>query len=214
MKRLALVSATLVVVAGLVTAAAAPAPLKAGILPFDLVGVDNAGASASAALAKLVRIEMIKGRKLTPVLITLPADVTHPVSNEQAASLGKTAEVGVVIVGTVVDVSSTQSSKSASTGGLLGSIGIGGSLDKSSAKVSLHLDLIDPATGKLVDSFDVEGKASQTGLGMDFSTALGDVDTGGSNWENTPMGKALSDAARKVSDEVAKRAAKLAKAAG
>jgi curli biogenesis system outer membrane secretion channel CsgG len=194
--------------------AAAPPPIRVGILPFDVVSVDSAGADASAALAKLVRIEMIKGRKLTPVLVALPPEATHPVPSEQAASLGKGADVGVVLVGTVVEASTSQTSRSASTGSLLGSIGIGGSLDKSSAKVLLHLDLVDPATGKVVDSFDAEGKASQTGVGMDFSTALGDVDTGGDALANTPMGKALSDAARKVSDEVAKRAPKFAPKVG
>jgi curli biogenesis system outer membrane secretion channel CsgG len=188
--------------------AAAQAPPRVGILPFDVVSVDSAGAEASAALAKLVRIEMIKGRKLTPVLVTLPAEATHPVPSEQAASLGKSADVGLVIVGTVIEASTSQTSRSASTGSVLGSLGIGGRVDKSTAKVSLHLDLVDTATGKVVNSFDVEGKASETGIGMDFSTALGDVDTGGDAWANTPMGKALSDAARKVSDEVAKRAPK------
>lgn len=188
--------------------AAAPAPIRVGILPFDVVSVDGAGPSASAALAKLVRIEMIKGQKLTPVLLTLPPEAAHPVPSEQAASIGKSAEVGLVLVGTVVDASTSQTSHSANTGGLLSSVGIGGRIDRSSAEVSLHLDLVDPATGKIVDSFDVKGKASDTGVGMDFSTALGSVDTGGDAWTKTPMGKALSDAARKVNDEVAKRAPK------
>ncbi len=149
---------------------------------------------------------MIKGRKLTPVLLTLPPEVTHPVPSEQAATIGKSADVGLVLVGTVVDASTSQTSHSANTGGLLSSVGISGRIDRSSAEVSLHLDLVDPATGKVVDSFDVDGKASDTGVGMDFSTALGGIDTGDGAWEKTPMGKALGNAARKVSDEVAKRA--------
>lgn len=209
MNRLRVVSAALMVLLSCTGAiAAAPAPVRVGILPFDVVSVDGAGPSASAALAKLVRIEMIKGQKLTPVLLTLPPEATHPVPSEQAASIGKSAEVGLVLVGTVVDASTSQTSHSANTGGLLSSVGIGGRIDRSSAEVSLHLDLVDPATGKIVDSFDVKGKASDTGVGMDFSTALGSVDTGGDAWTKTPMGKALSDAARKMNDEVAKRAPK------
>ena len=207
MNRLRSVSAALVVLLSVLGAsAAAPAPIRAGILPFDVVSVDGAGPSASTALAKLIRIEMIKGRKLTPVLLTLPPDVTHPVPSEQAATIGKSADVGLVLVGTVVDASTSQTSHSANTGGLLSSVGISGRIDRSSAEVSLHLDLVDPATGKVVDSFDVDGKASDTGVGMDFSTALGGIDTGDGAWEKTPMGKALGNAARKVSDEVAKRA--------
>ncbi len=207
MNRLRSVSAALVVLLSVLGAsAAAPAPIRAGILPFDVVSVDGAGPSASTALAKLIRIEMIKGRKLTPVLLTLPPEVTHPVPSEQAATIGKSADVGLVLVGTVVDASTSQTSHSANTGGLLSSVGISGRIDRSSAEVSLHLDLVDPATGKVVDSFDVDGKASDTGVGMDFSTALGGIDTGDGAWEKTPMGKALGNAARKVSDEVAKRA--------
>ncbi len=207
MNRLRSVSAALVVLLSVLGAsAAAPAPIRAGILPFDVVSVDGAGPSASTALAKLIRIEMIKGRKLTPVLLTLPPEVTHPVPSEQAATIGKSADVGLVLVGTVVDASTSQTSHSANTGGLLSSVGISGRIDRSSAEVSLHLDLVDPATGKVVDSFDVDGKASDTGVGMDFSTALGGIDAGDVAWEKTPMGKALGNAARKVSDEVAKRA--------
>jgi curli biogenesis system outer membrane secretion channel CsgG len=207
MKRM-LVAGVLVLASTVSALAAGDGPLRAGILPFDVVSVDGAQADTSTALAKLVRIEMIKGRKLTPVLLTLPSGAETPVPPDAAATIGKSATVSVVIVGTVIDASVTHSTRSASTGGLLGSIGVGGEIDRANARVSLHIDLVDPATGKIADSFDVEGKSSETGVGMDFSTALGGLNQGGDAWEKTPMGKALSEAARKVNDEVVKRASK------
>lgn len=179
-----------------------------GILPFDVVSVDNAGESASAALAKLVRIEMIKARKFTPDLLSLGETPKMPVEIELAATIGKAANVALVIVGTVVNVESSSSSHSANAGGLLSSVGLGGSIQRSTAKVGVHVDLVDPNTGKVVDSFEVEGKNSDSGLGLDFSTALGSVDTGG-NLDSSPMGKALQQAAKKLSDEITKRAPKL-----
>jgi hypothetical protein len=179
-----------------------------GILPFDVVSVDNAGTQASTALAKLVRIEMIKARKYTPDLLALDEKSKMPVEVEAAATIGKTANVALVIVGTVTSVESTHSSNRAYTGGLLDSVGLGGSLQRSTAKVNVHVDLVDPATAKVVDSFEVEGKNTDTGVGVDFSTALGGLDTGGS-LDSSPMGKALQTVAKKLSDEVAKRAPKL-----
>ena len=201
-----------VLLASTALAGNAPPPLRTGILPFDVVSVDGAADTTGAALAKLVRIEMIKGQKLTPVLLALPDGAATPVPAEQAASIGQAATVGLVVVGTVVDASVTQASHSANTGGLLGSAGITGTLNRSTATVSLHIDLVDPATGKVVDSFDVAGKASDTGVGTDFSTSLGEMTTGGdAPSDNTPMTKALRDAAKKVNDEVVKRAAKFAR---
>jgi hypothetical protein len=179
-----------------------------GILPFDVVSVDNAGAQASTALAKLVRIEMIKARKYTPDLLSLGETPKMPVEIEAAAAIGKTANVALVIVGTVTNVESTNSSNRAYTGGLLDSVGLGGSIQRSTAKVNVHVDLVDPATAKVVDSFEVEGKNTDSGLGLDFSSALGGIDTGGS-LDSSPMGKALQTVAKKLSDEVTKRAPKL-----
>jgi curli biogenesis system outer membrane secretion channel CsgG len=181
---------------------------QVGILPFDVVSVDNAGTQASTALAKLLRIEMIKARKFTPALLELGENKKMPVEIERAAEIGKTGNVALVIVGTVTNVESSSSSNSASTGGLLSSLGVGGSIQRSTARVGLHVDLVDPATAKVVDSFEVEAKNTDSGLGLDFSSALGSIDTGGSP-DSSPMGKALQSVAKKLSDEITKRAPKL-----
>ena len=193
---------------GLASSAAAQST-RVGIMPFDVVSIDNAGQSASEALAKLVRIEMIKARKTTPELISLGESTSMPIEEARAAELGKTAKVALVIVGTVTEAELTESTKSASTGGFLSSIGIGGNISRATATVSVHVDLVDPDAGKVVESFEVDAKNTDTGLGMDFSTSLGSMDSGGGGLDKSPMGKALQAVAKKLSDEVNKRAPKL-----
>ncbi len=182
---------------------------KVGILPFDVVSIDGASAATGASLAKLVRIEMIKARKVTPDLLTLPANTKMPIEPEQAAAIGTTAGDALVIVGTVTAADVTQSSQSVNTGSLLSGVGVGGQLQRQNATIGLHVEIVDPATGKILDTFEVEGKNSSTGIGMDLSTTLGSLDKDPGSLDRSPMGKALQDAAKKVNDEVAKRAAKI-----
>lgn len=203
MNRLALVALLL-----LSSASAARAQQVAvGLLPFDVVSVDGAGHDAGENLAKLIRVEMIRGRKVRPVLLELPADAKLPMDASAAAEIGKAGGAALVISGTVIEATESHSSNSANTGGLLSGIGVGGSVSKSTARVSLNVELIDAETGESVKNFEVEGKNTDVGVGADFSTALGGADIGGSGWDKSPMAKALREAARKINDEVAKAAA-------
>ena len=86
--------------------------------------------------------------------------------------------------------------------------GVSGRVTRSTATVSLHIDLVNPSTAAVVDSFDVEGKGSETGVGTDMATSLGSFDVGDGSWMKTPMGKALQEAAHAVTDEVVKRSSK------
>lgn len=199
---------TLAVIVSLFTAAAAQAQQVAvGLLPFDVVNVSGSGAQAGENLAKLVRVEMIKAHKLRPVLLELPGGARLPMDAGAAAQIGKAGGAALVISGTVIEATETHSSNSASSGGLLSGIGVGGSVSKSTARVALNVELIDAATGESVKNFDVEGKNTDVGVGADFNTALGGADIGGSGWDKSPMAKALREAARKISDEAAKTAA-------
>ncbi len=206
--KLILAALALALAVGATPAAAASRQVTVGIVPFDVASVDGGGAQASTALAKLVRIEMIRNHTLRPVLLSPPPGATTPIPDDQAVALGHSAHADVVLVGTVIDAETSTSTHSADTGGFLSGLGanIGGRLDRVTADVSLHLDLIDPAAGKLVDSFEVEAKKSQTGVGADFSTTLGSFDSGDDAWSNSPMGKALREAAQKVAAELARRA--------
>lgn len=184
----------------------AAAKLAVGIVPFDVTTVNGAAVSSGEAMAKLLRIEMVKSAKLQPTV--LPA--AH--SNEEAAAAGATAKSDIVVVGTVLSADTSESDRSANSGGLLGgSLGVGGRIRRTTTTVALHIELVSPKTGEVVDTFEVEAKSSGTSVGTDFSTALGSIDNGGSAFDQSTVGKALREAAQKVAAEVAKRSDTLAK---
>ncbi len=162
---------------------------------------------AGQNLARLVRVEMIRARKVRPVLLELPAGARLPMDPAEAAQIGKAGGATLIVAGTVIEASESHSSNRASTGGLLSGIGVGGSVSKSTARVSLNVEVIDAETGESVSNFEVNAKNTDLGLGVDFSTALGGADIGGSGWDKSPMAKALREAARKVNDGLAKVAA-------
>lgn len=190
----------------LCTAASAGAQQVAvGLLPFDVVSVRGAGGEAGQNLARLVRVEMIRARKVRPILLDLPADAKLPMDATAAGQIGKAGGAALVVAGTVIEATESHSSNRANTGGLLS--GVGGSVSKSTARVSLNVELIDAETGESVKSFEVNAKNTDLGVGADFSSALGGADIGGSAWDKSPMAKALREAARKINDEVAKAAA-------
>ena len=179
--------------------------LAVGIVPFDVATVGGASVGSGEALAKLVRIEMVKTAKLQPTV--LPA--SH--SNAEAAKAGLAANSDIVVVGTVTGADASSSNRGLETGSMLGgSLGVGGRLRRQSTTVSLHIELVKPQTGEIVDTFEVEAKKSGTSVGADFSTALGSVDNE-SALDSSITGKALREAAQKVAAEVIKRAGKLTK---
>jgi len=192
-----------------VASPAAAQRLTVGIAPFDVASIDGATRSASASMAKLVRVEMIRNPALLPRLLVVPAQAQSPLAPEDAASIGKAAGVDVVLVGTVLEASTSVSSHGANSGGLLNGLGIGARLDRVTARVAVHVELVNPATGTVADTFEVEGRASATGLGTDFSTVLGSWENDSNALERSPVGKALRDVAAKVTGETLRRAAKL-----
>lgn len=153
-------------------------------------------------------LPMIRAKKVRPVLRELPAESKLPIDALDAAKIGKAGGAALVVSGTVIEAVESHSSNSANTGGLMGNLGVGGSLSRSTARVSLNIELVDAETGETVKNFEVSAKNTDVGLGADFSTTLGSMDLGGGAGDKTPMAKALREAARKVNEEVAKVAVK------
>lgn len=196
------------VIAAIGARPAAAQQVTVGLLPFDVVSVEGAGTQAGESLAKLIRVEMIRAKKVRPVLLELPAESKLPIDALDAAKIGKAGGAALVVSGTVIEAVESHSSNSANTGGLMGNLGVGGSLSRSTARVSLNIELVDAETGETVKNFEVSAKNTDVGLGADFSTTLGSMDLGGGAGDKTPMAKALREAARKVNEEVAKVAVK------
>lgn len=195
-----------VLVTTMIATATAAGKLAVGIVPFDVETVEGASVSSGASLAKLLRIEMIKSAKLQPALLA------EAKTTEDAAKAGAAAKSDIVVVGTVLELETSGGETGANTGSLLGgALGVGGRLRRSTTKVTLHIELVSPKTNDIVDTFEVEGKNSDTGVGADFSTALGNVDSDSGGLDSSSVGKALRDAAQKAVAEITKRADKLSK---
>lgn len=179
--------------------------LAVGIVPFDVMSVSGAAVSSGEAMAKLVRIEMVKSAKLQPSVLPKAS------SNEEAAKAGAAANSDIVVVGTVLSADTSASNRSANSGLLGGALGVGGNIQRVTTSVVMHIELVSPKTGDLVDTFEVEAKNSGTSVGTDFSTALGNLDNGDTAFDQSTIGKALREAAQKVTVEVVKRSDKLTK---
>ena len=95
-----------------------------------------------------------------------------------------------------------------STYGLGGSIGssVGGSMTRTRAEVKMHVELAGK-DGEVSDAFPVEASNTDVGVGTDIWTAIGSFDLGDHGWDKSPMGKALREAARKLSTETMRRKA-------
>lgn len=201
-------SILMVIFASTGNAATEPAPLTVGILPFDATNVDGWSGGAAQALAKLVRLELAKEKDVEPDL--LEAGGPLPLSTQKAAAAGKAANADVVIAGTVLEANTSHGNN----GGFLPSkfgASVGGNVNRTKATVSLHIDLVDPASNKIADSFDVEAHNTDLGVGGNVSTVLGGFNVGDDAWDKTPLGKALREAAQKVTKEVMKRRGKFKK---
>src|SRR5687768_1902767 len=192
-----------VVVAAVFAILASALPLNAadpptiGIVPFDVSTVEGTGgADAGRVLGTLVRVEMLKNKQIRPQVIELPTGVRPPLTPQRAAEIGKTAGVDLMLLGTVLEASSSRNNNRASTprlGGVIGST-VGGSVTRTTAKISLHAELVDSATGRSVETFEVEGSNTDTGVGADLWSTLGNFNLGDDGWQKTPMGKALREA--------------------
>ena len=210
MTRRSLLTIVVACTLALIQAQAADPP-TIGIVPFDVSTVQGSGgADAGRVLGTLVRVEMLKNKQIRPQLIELPTGVRPPLTPQRAAELGKSAGVDLMLLGTVLEASSSRNNNRASTsrlGGIIGS-SVGGSVTRTTAKISLHAELVESATARSVETFEVEASNTDTGVGADLWSTLGNFNLGDDGWQKTPMGKALREAAQKLTTEVAKRAEK------
>ena len=180
---------------------------RVGLIPFDVASVDGGTQQAATAMAKLVRQQMISSKTVQPLLIELPADAKLPLPEDWLAALAAEHNVRIIVAGTILEASTTRGSNRVSTGSIpgVGGIGnVGGSMSKTKAEVQLHVEMVN-AEGRTFETFQVEGSNTDVGVGADVWTTLGGFDVGEQSWDKSPMGKALREAAQKLSTEVQKR---------
>jgi len=166
--------------------------IKVGVLPFvDATG--TGGVEAGPALSRLVQAEIVHSTELLGRVLSLESGRPEDVDVEKAAQLGKDAHVDIVLLGTVLEATSEESSKSGWTPSI-GGQSVGGNVRRAKGKVTLQGDLIDTASGKRLASLRVKGEESDTHVGASVYTGLGSIGTDSNGWLNSPVGKAMSKA--------------------
>jgi outer membrane protein OmpA-like peptidoglycan-associated protein len=180
---------TVCAIAIAVVPAAASAQFTVGVLPF----ADNTGSGQdiSGPVSGAVQAEIVHSTKLNGRVLTLSADANAGnMDAQQAVTIGRAQGVDVVIVGTVLEATSSSSSSSASLPSI-GGISLGGNKQSTKAEVTLQADVYSTTTGNQIDSIRQTGNATQTKVGTDVDTGLGDISTGGAAFDNSALGKAF-----------------------
>lgn len=174
---------------------------KVGVLPF----ADNTGSSSgdvAGDVSRAVQSEIAHSTKLTGVALTLDSGSDpNNLDPAKAVAIGQAQGVDVVLVGTIIEADSQQSSSSANLPSF-GGISLGGSKTSVKATVTLQADLYSTSTGQKIDSIRQTGNASQSKVGSDVSTGLGDISTDGSGFDNSAIGKAFHSAVSSLVKQV------------
>lgn len=207
MRRLPMVLAVLLLIS---TPLSAQERVRVGLLPFDVAAVDGGSQQAATSMAKLVRAQMITSKVLQPVLLELPAGAKLPLQETALAKLAADEHLSLIIAGTILEATTSRGSNRVSTGSIGARVGVGsvgGSMSKTKAEIQLQVELVN-TEGFTTDSFQIQGSNTDVGVGADIWTTLGGFDLGEPNWDKSPMGKALREAAQKLTNEVTKRKTK------
>jgi hypothetical protein len=166
---------------------------KVGVLPF----VDNTGSGGQemgVALGRAVQAEIAHSTDLVGRVLKLD-EGTNPedIDGEKAVEIARARKVDVVLIGTVLEANSEESDKSVSGPSVFGQH-VSGSSRAVKAEVRLQGDLYNVTNGKVIESVRVTGRASETKVGANVSTSLGDLSSGGASFQSSPIGKALNKA--------------------
>jgi outer membrane protein OmpA-like peptidoglycan-associated protein len=163
---------------------------KVGVLPF----ADNTGSNSgdvAGDVSRAVQAEIAHSTQLMGVVLTLDSGLDpNNLDPAKAVAIGQARGVDVVLIGTIIEADSQQSSSSANLPSF-GGISLGGNKQSVKATVTLQADLYSTSTGQKIDSFQQTGNASQSKIGSDVSTGLGSISSGGADFDNSAIGKAF-----------------------
>jgi len=173
---------------------------KIGVLPFE--DASGVGAAFGENVAKFIRSEFLKNKKITPKFIQFKAKEgeTAAIDVDQAIELGKKNKVEYVVIGTILEADATSSSSGVGGISVFGQ-SIGSSLRTVSATITLQGDLISVKDGKLIESFRTEGSKTDASVGADVSTEWGSLNTD-NNADNSPNAKAMREAVEELVEQM------------
>ncbi len=181
----------------------AVAPVKIGILPF-LDASGSMSADTAAAIGRLVQAEMSHSApNLSGKVIAIGGSTKlEEMDAEKAVALAKAADVDVVILGTVLDAKSEESSKTGWLPPIAGQ-SVNVSVRSVKASVTLQGDLYRVSDGNKVTSLRVPGSHSDNKFSGGAYTTLGAWDGNSSAFLESPLGKALQAAIEAMVKKIA-----------
>ena len=139
------------------SASAQGSQFKVGVLPF----ADNTGSNSgdvAGDVSRAVQAEIAHSTQLMGVVLTLDSGLNpNSLDPAKAIAIGQARGVDVVVIGTIIEADSQQSSSSANLPSF-GGISLGGNKQSVKATVILQADLYSTSTGQKIDSSSSDGK--------------------------------------------------------
>jgi len=171
----------------------AAAAQKVGVLPFE--DASGVGAQFGENVAKFIRSEFLKNKKVTPKFIQYKPEEGQAASVDvdQAVELGKKNGVAYVVIGTILEAEASSSSSGVGGVSILGQR-VGSNLKTVTANITLQGDLISVKDGQLVESFRASGSKTDASVGADVSTQWGSLNGDKQEGNDSPNAKALREA--------------------
>jgi hypothetical protein len=181
------------------TARTTSGQMKVGILPFvDATG--TGGSQAGAAISRMVQAEFTHSTHALAYALDLGGLPSQDLDARKAVEIGRTHNVNAVILGTILEAESGESSKGGGTS-VLGQF-VGADVHVMRATVTLQADLFSVPSGTKIDSFRVTGKDSEKKVGQTAYTRLGDITNHNFSPTNNALGKALQKAVTQLVQKV------------
>ena len=147
----------------------------------------------TTTLTRENRFVVLERAKLDRVIAEQDLHMSGRVNPETAMSLGRTIGAQLLIGGDITEFSYQQSSVGSKIN-IIKNISkqVGATMDRVTAHVAIDLRVVDAVTGEVVSSVRGEGKASNTGVAADLSTASHELAAGAT--VQTPLGQASRQA--------------------
>ena len=166
--------------------------IRIGVLPFVDARSDAGAAGVDVAVSRLVQTAMIRSKRLLGVAIAAGDVTLEGVDVEKAADLGRRQGVDAVLVGTLLEAQTDEST----TGGSGPSIfGTSARIGRRSvrATVSLQAELIGVTSRTSIASVEASGKKADNKFSGGVDTLVGSWDVSDA-FLASPLGKALQEA--------------------
>lgn len=183
------ISATLSMICGAMSGAA-PNAVRIGILPYS-DATASGGSTIGDTLSRLTQAEIVHSTQMEGRVVPLPADLNpDQLYGKRVVELGKASNVDLIVLGTLLDAHSEESSQSSTPHSFFGQ-SITANLHSIRATVTIQEDVYDVASGKKLDSFRVTQTQTDRELSGAAETSLGSTDLFSSSFQNSPLGKAM-----------------------